>query len=33
MQSTGDGMPLRTGDDKQTPVVFRRVFTLNQPIP
>jgi hypothetical protein len=29
MQSAGDGMPLHTGDDKKTPIVFRRVFTLN----
>ena len=27
-QSAGDGMPLRTGDDKKTPIIFRRVFRL-----
>jgi len=27
-QSKGEAMPLRTGGDNQTPIVFRRVFTL-----
>jgi hypothetical protein len=31
MQSIAAGMPLRVGDEKATPIFFRRVFTLGSP--